>query len=123
MNTVDNNAVRRRDRILMAVESFLDDFLDMDLVACRLHRRNAALHLLYKNLYLLSLILMAPSSLSNILREAEPNPLCLIAEVEICDDTFDRLIMSQSLARSYLEIAAVVLSAQLSLTTEKDDAS
>ena len=101
MNIVDNNAVRRRDRILMAVESFLDEFLDMDLVACRLHRRNnAALHLLYRNLHLLSLILMVPSSLPIILREAEPNPLCLIAEVEICDDTFDRLIMSQSLARS-----------------------
>ena len=96
MNIVDNNAVRRKDRIRMAVESFLDEFLDMDLVvACRLHRRNAALHLLYRNLHFLSLILLAPSSL----REAEPNPLCLIAEVEICDDTFDRLIMSQ-LARS-----------------------
>ena len=95
MNIVDNNTVRRKDRIRMAVESFLDEFLDMDLVACRLHRRrNAALHLLYRNLHLLSLILMTPSSL----REAEPNPLCLIAEVEICDDTFDRLIMSQSLA-------------------------
>ena len=92
MNIVDNNAVRRKDRIRVAVESFLD----MDLVACRLHRRNAASHLLYRNLHLLSLVLMTPSSL----REAEPNPLCLIAEVEICDDTFDRLIMSQSLARS-----------------------
>ena len=96
MNIVDNNAVRRRDRILMAVESFLDEFLDMDLVVACLHNRNAALHLLYRNLHFLSLILMAPSSL----REAEPNPLCLIAEVEICDDTFDRLIMSQTLARS-----------------------
>lgn len=118
MNIVDNNAVRRKDRILMAVESFLDDFLDMDLVACRLHRSNAALHLLYRNLHFLSLILMAPSSL----RDAEPNPLCLIAEVEICDDTFDRLIMSQSLTRSYI-YSSCVLSAQLILTTEKDDAS
>ena len=100
MNIVDNNAARRKDRIRMAAESsFLDDFLDMDSVVACLHRRNAALHLSYRNLHLLSTL----SSLSIVVREAEANsnvrllflpPLLLIAEVEICDDTFDRLIIS-----------------------------
>jgi hypothetical protein len=111
MNIVDNNAIRRKDRIRMAaVESFLDDFLDVYLVVACLHRRNAALHLLYNNLHLLSLILMIFFSLSIVLREVEANsnnrllflPLLLlsttIAEVEIlCDDTtFDRLIIISS---------------------------
>jgi hypothetical protein len=109
MNIVDNNAVRRKDRIRMAaVRSFLDD-----VVACFHRRNNAALHLLYNNLHLLSTL----SSLPIILREAEANsnnrllflPLLLlsttIAEVEIlCDDTFDRLIIISS---RYLEKAAV----------------
>lgn len=119
MNIVDNDDVRRKDRIRMAaVESFLDDFLDMDLVVACLHRRNAALHLLYKNLHFLSLILMTLSSLSIVLREAEANsnirllflpPLWLsttIAEVETCDDTFDRLIISSRLIDSSCVLSA-----------------
>ena len=102
MNIVDNNAARRKDRIRMAVESFLDDFLDMHSVVACLHNRNAALHISYRNLHLLSTL----SSLSIVVREAEANsnnrllllPQLLlsttIAEVEIlCDDTFDRLIL------------------------------
>ena len=114
MNIVDNDDVRRKDRSRMAA---VESFLDMDFVAC-LHRRNAALHLSYKNLHFLSFILMTLSSLSIVLREAEANsnirllflpPLWLsttIAEVETCDDTFDRLIISSRLIDSSCVLSA-----------------